>query len=536
VSGGEEKVSVLVVDDLAEKRKAFESVLEPLGQHIVSVPTGSDALRECLERDFAVILLDLNLPDMDGIEIGELIRRHKRTEHTPIIFVSAYADDAQIARAYELGAVDYIASPTVPAVVRSKVKVFVDIALMQRKTKELERVDAARRAAEDANRRKDEFLAMLSHELRNPLAPLCNVVEILQDHAVADPTLAWAREVVQRQVARMTCLVNDLLDMSRVVQGKVILKRAPVDLARLVGGAVEAMAALLKARSHELHVEVPVTPIWIHGDADRLTQVLCNVIGNAAKYTPERGRIEVSAWRDETGSAVIRVRDNGIGIDPAFLPHIFDLFSQAERSLDRSEGGLGIGLTLVKELVELHGGKVALTSAGLGKGADVLLHLPVLRSLEEAAAPERPQAAIDSIPRRVLVVEDNVDTRDTIARFLRMRGNEVRVASDGETALREALWFQPEVCVLDIGLPKLDGYQLASRMRALPGLRAALMIAVTGYGSPADRERARSVGFDQHFLKPASPRAIQEAIDAWNPAPYAWASRSAVSLPSRLPG
>jgi CheY-like chemotaxis protein len=260
------------------------------------------------------------------------------------------------------------------------------------------------------------------------------------------------------------------------------------------------------------------------------------VIGNAAKYTPERGRIEVSAWRDETGSAVIRVRDNGIGIDPAFLPHIFDLFSQAERSLDRSEGGLGIGLTLVKELVELHGGKVALTSAGLGKGADVLLHLPVLRSLEEAAAPERPQAAIDSIPRRVLVVEDNVDTRDTIARFLRMRGNEVRVASDGETALREALWFQPEVCVLDIGLPKLDGYQLASRMRALPGLRAALMIAVTGYGSPADRERARSVGFDQHFLKPASPRAIQEAIDAWNPAPYAWASRSAVSLPSRLPG
>jgi signal transduction histidine kinase len=529
----EERVNILVVDDLPEKRHAFEAVLEPLGQNVVSVASGKDALRAVLERDFAVILLDLNLPDMDGIEIGQMLRAHARTRHTPILFVSAYADDAQIARAYELGAVDYIASPSVPAVVRSKVKVFVDIALMQRRTKELEKVDVARRVAEEANRRKDEFLAMLSHELRNPLAPLCNVVEILHDHAATDPTVAWAKQVIERQVARLTFLVNELLDVSRVIQGKVTLKRKAVELSRLLTTCLEASDPLIRGRNHAVEVALPPAPVWLHADADRLVQVFCNVLNNAAKYTPEGGRISVEA-EERDGTAVVRIRDNGIGIDPASAPRMFELFAQAERSLDRAEGGLGIGLTLVKELVELHGGRVALHSEGAGRGTEVRIELPGAPALGEAAPREPAAAAGGGLSRRVLVVEDNDDTRDTIARYLERHGHEVRVAADGEAALHEALWFQPEVCVLDIGIPKVDGYELARRLRLLPGLKSALLLAVTGYGAPADRASAADAGIDRHFLKPASPRLIQEAIDAWEPAPHAWVARSGLATPARM--
>ncbi|HYD55995.1 MAG TPA: response regulator [Burkholderiales bacterium] len=529
----EEQLGILVVDDLPEKRCAFEAVLEPLGQKVVSVATGSAALREVLEHEFAVILLDLNLPDMDGIEVGRMLRGHGRTQHTPIIFVSAYADDEQVARAYDLGAVDYIASPSVPAVVRSKVKAFVDMAIMQRRAKELEKVDVARRVAEEANRRKDEFLAMLSHELRNPLAPLCNVVEILQDHSASDPTVAWAKQVVERQVARLTFLVNDLLDVSRVIQGKVTLKRKAVDLSRLLATCIEATDPFVRARGHTVELAPAAGPLWLHADADRLVQVFCNVLNNAAKYTPEGGRISVAAV-ERDGVATVTVRDNGIGIDPAFQPRIFELFAQAERTLDRSEGGLGIGLTLVKELVELHGGRVALASEGLGKGTEVRIELPCAAELGDTAPRQAPAGAAAGINRRVLVVEDNTDTRETIAKYLEMQGHEVRAAADGDAALKEALWFQPEVCVLDVGIPKMDGYQLARRLRHLPGLKSALLLAVTGYGSPEDRARAREAGFDRHFLKPASPRLIQEAIDAWEPAPYTWALRSGFALPARM--
>ena len=519
--GHGDKANVLIVDDLPEKLLAFRTMLEELGENLVMARSGSEALAEVLKREFAVILLDLNMPDIDGLETAALIRDYKRSAHTPIIFITAYADEMQAHKAYELGAVDYILSPIQPDVLRSKVKVFVELFQLQRRTRAmaeeriaLARAEEARRAAEESNRRKDEFIAMLSHELRNPLAPIRAGIEVIRRMKSAEPTVAQAVEVMDRQVVHLVRLVEELLEVSRISQGLITLKKEPVELARIITMGVETARPLIAARNQALEIIVPPVPVWVSGDGMRLSQVVANLLNNASKYTQERGRIEIAATA-AAGEAVIMVRDNGTGIDPQLLPHVFELFVQGERSLDRSQGGLGIGLSLVRHLVGLHQGRVEVHSAGAGKGTTFKIVLPCISAV--SAAPPAP-AVVDLGPKaarvcRVMVVDDNIDAAESVAMYLRLEGHEVKVVTDAHHAISSASVFAPQVAVLDIGLPELDGYYLARRLRQQASGELTL-IALTGYGQKEDRERALEAGFDHFFVKPTDPREIQSVIGA----------------------
>ncbi|HEX5269577.1 MAG TPA: ATP-binding protein, partial [Gemmataceae bacterium] len=334
----------------------------------------------------------------------------------------------------------------------------------------------ARRWAEEADRRKDEFLAMLAHELRNPLAPLRTAAEILR--LAEDGETGPAREVIERQVRQMTCLVDDLLDLSRITRGKVLLEMGRVALAAVVGAAVENARPLIEARRHRLTVALPPEPVWLHADPTRLTQVFANLLNNAAKYTESGGQIRLTAERDG-GAVVVRVRDSGVGIAPDTLPHVFDLFAQAERSLGLSEGGLGVGLTLVRRLVELHGGSVTAHSEGAGQGSEFVVRLPFQGPLSLVPCPlsraehkgqgtrDKGQGTRDKGQgtRRILVVDDNKDSADTLAHLLTLLGHEARTAYDGEAALEAAPLFRPEVVLLDLNLPGLSGLEVARRLR-----------------------------------------------------------------------
>ncbi len=657
-----EKVNILVVDDLPEKHVVFRTILDELGQNIVSARSGQEALKCILEQEFAVILLDVNMPDIDGLETAGLIRQYKKSAQTPIVFITAYVDELQARRGYALGAVDYIPSPVVPEVLRSKVRVFVELFRMNRQLQKqaaqreaLARSEAARAAAEEAihradflaeasrglarslnvddtvaailelsvpmlgerailgipdaeggvrrlevhpapraddeevftphlrgaadqvirskqfqlvalggeraaamcpllagdairgalvllapaaafdsgrvalirefasraaiamenarlysavqeaDRRKNEFLAMLAHELRNPLAPIRNAVHILASAEELPPKLAWARDVIGRQADHMARLIDDLLDVSRIVQGKVAVKPERLQLTSLIERSVEASAPRLGAREQVLDVVMPKEAVEVEGDPVRLSQVLSNLINNACKFSPPGSRVRLEATL--AGEELqVRVKDEGAGIAPEFLPHMFDLFAQADQSLDRSQGGLGIGLTLVKHLVELHGGRVWSASEGLGKGAEVGFALPArvgtggVEPLPEVRhhSPPGPSAA-----SRILVVDDLAPSAETLKTLLEMEGFEVRVAHEGQAALAIAREFQPQVVLLDIGLPGMNGFEVANGLRNLPEARDALLIALTGYGEAESRTRSAQAGFDFHMVKPA---------------------------------
>jgi CheY-like chemotaxis protein len=354
----------------------------------------------------------------------------------------------------------------------------------------------------EADRRKDEFLAMLAHELRNPLAPIRNAVQFLRMAGPASKDLPWACDVIERQTAQMTRLVDDLLDVSRITRGKIRLEKAPVDVATVVAQAVESSRPVIEARQHALDVALPPgPPLLVDADATRLAQVVLNLLHNAAKYTDEGGKIWVVVER-QGDEAAIRVRDTGIGIPPEMLPHVFDLFTQVDRTLDRAQGGLGIGLTLVRRLVELHGGRATASSPGPGQGSEFVIRLPLLDAApaEHQAAPANSQR---TGPRyRILVVDDNRDSADSLAIVLRGEGHEVVTAYDGPSALEEARTSQPQAVLLDIGLPGLDGYEVARRLRQDRDLQHVLLVAMTGYGKSEDRERSRQAGFDAHLVKP----------------------------------
>jgi PAS domain S-box-containing protein len=371
----------------------------------------------------------------------------------------------------------------------------------------------AEEALKEADRRKDEFLAMLAHELRNPLAPITNSVQVLNLLGPRDPRLQYARDTIGRQARHLARLVDDLLDVSRLSTGKVKLRKEPVELAAVLARAVETSRPLLDARRHELTVAVPDEPVWVEADATRLAQVVSNLLNNAAKYTEDGGRVALAVGR-EGGEAVIRVRDTGVGIPAEMLGEVFDLFVQVDRGLDRAHGGLGIGLTLVKSLAEMHGGRVTAHSDGPGRGSEFVVRLPALagppRAAEEgkALAPERAAGPA----RRVLVVDDNVDAAESLALLLRATGHEVRTAYDGPAALREAEALRPEVVLLDVGLPRIDGYEVARRLRQQGGLKSALVVALTGYGQDEDRRRALEAGFDVHLVKPADPQTVLQLV------------------------
>ena len=377
-------------------------------------------------------------------------------------------------------------------------------------------IDARKQAEEnlaDLNRRKDEFLAMLSHELRNPLAPILNAVQLLQLQNDENAVQQKARAIIERQVRQLTHLVNDLLDVVRTATGTIQLCREPVAVSDIVERAVETTRPLIDQHNHEFTVSLPPAPIWLDADASRLVQVVTNLLSNAAKYMHEGGRIGLSV-QQEGDQAVLRVRDTGLGIAPAFLPHVFDLFAKAERSADRSQGGLGIGLALVQRLVELHGGTVTVSST-LGQGSEFVVRLAV-HSPETVAAQSAPIGTAAPARRtlRVLVVDDNLDAAKILQMLVRESGHRVRMAHTGPAALAAALDDRPDVILLDIGLPEWDGYEVAKRIRQEPALHGTVLVAITGYEREADRQRAQQAGFDHHLVKPADFRKVREIVAA----------------------
>ena len=688
---GRGRANILIVDDRPDKLLVYRTLLEELEQNLFTAPSGDDALRQVLERDFALILLDVNMPGLDGLETASLIRSRRKSAHTPIILVTAdYGDELRMSKAYSLGAVDYIASPIVPEILRAKVRVFVELYLLaeQAKHQAQERIDlieekAAREAAEhaaqrlafltqasdrlassldleatlralavlvvprfadvsilslftadghverqemawfardaaqtlltasldelgdaeveaavmrvqrsgkpeaighdpavpaptrvalprgvsvheltlvplivrgrrigvltlaledaarrfdpeglamvselaargataldnalllrkiqDEDQRKNEFLAMLAHELRNPLAPISNAVHILRVSGDDLAKVAWGRELIARQLKQLVRLVDDLLDVSRITRGWIELKVETVDVTRVVTEAIETSRPNIDANRHALSLQLPAEPLHVRGDFARIAQVLANIVNNAAKYTPKGGRISLSAVRDGC-EVVFRVRDSGVGIPPEFQGTIFEPFTQVDRTLARSHGGLGIGLTLVRRLVEMQGGRVSVRSEGRNRGSEFTVRLPLA---EESGAESAPGAGASAHASpaglRVLVVDDNRDVADSTASIMRMSGCEVHVAYDGRAALESVQRLKPDAVLLDIGLPAIDGYLVAEHIRAHPENGRTMIVAVSGYGQDQDRARSKSVGFDYHVVKPIDPTVL----------------------------
>jgi PAS domain S-box-containing protein len=363
---------------------------------------------------------------------------------------------------------------------------------------------------EQSRRQVDEFLAMLGHELRNPLAPIRNAIDLLQSLGDTEPDSVLARNIIDRQSAQLARLVDDLLDVSRITRGKISLRLEPVDAREIVERGVESSRPFLDARRHHLELDLPAHAAMVQGDLARLSQVMLNLLNNAAKYTPPGGHIHV-AVATAGGECVLRVRDDGMGIHAELMPRIFDLFVQGERGLDRSEGGLGLGLALARKLVEAHNGHVEAFSAGPGQGSEFVVHLPLAEALAPRAAAQRPGVRAGGA-LRILVVDDNHDTADSAALLLRRAGYTVRVTYDGPEALRIFGQFQPDVVLLDIGLPGLTGFDLATSMRARQGSRPLRLLAVTGYGQDSDRERSQHAGFDAHLVKPVLPEVLLGAL------------------------
>lgn len=454
-----------------------------------------------------LILSDYSLPGFDGAEA--LVTARSVCPDVPFIFVSGAIGEEAAIETLTGGATDYVLKHRlerlVPAV-RRAVREAADRAERRRLENELRR-----RADElaEADRRKDNFLALLAHELRNPLAPVRNSLEILHRQGLPDPTSRHAWEIMDRQVENLSRLVDDLLDVSRITRDKIRLRRERVDLSAAVRMAVEAARPLIDRKRHRLATAYAPDPLWVDADRVRVEQVATNLITNAAKYTDPGGEVTVTT-RAEGGEGVLSVRDTGIGIAPEAQPHVFEMFVQADHDPDRAQGGLGLGLTLVRRLVELHGGRVAVASEGLGRGSEFTARLPLLQAAEPPAETlrEAPQAARPAAGQRVLVVDDNVDAAESLAMLLEMAGHQVRVAHDGPAAVAAARVHRPQLTVLDIGLPGMNGYEVARRLRADPATQGGTLVAVTGWGQQEDRRRSREAGFDHHRTKPVDPEEI----------------------------
>ena len=365
-------------------------------------------------------------------------------------------------------------------------------------------------ALREADRRKDEFLAMLAHELRNPLAPIRNAVQILKANDSDPAHLKTALDIVERQVSHMTRLVDDLVDVARLTQGKIALKKEIVELATVVADAVDLARPIISQRGHKLTIELPQQPVLLHVDGVRLSQALGNMLTNAAKYTRPGGKIALTG-ANGGDEIIIAVQDNGVGIAPDMLAQVFDLFTQSERTLDRAQGGLGIGLALVKRLIEMHGGEVEARSAGIGRGSEFVLRLPHAHADtgEEFVSTKKTIApSATTKPRRILVVDDNEDSAEVTAILLRLEGHEVTVAYSGAAAIAQVAAARPEVLLLDIGLPEMDGYELARHLRNLPETRDAVFVALTGYGRQDDRQNSQNAGYDHHLVKPIEPTEL----------------------------
>jgi PAS domain S-box-containing protein len=655
-------VNILLVDDKVANLLVLEVILDDLGENLVRAGSGEEALRLLDHDDFAVVLLDVQMPTMTGFETARRIRAHPRAGRTPIMFLTATQDaDFSTDEAYALGAVDFMTKPLAPAVLRAKAAIFVDLyrkthelALAERDKAaaairakderlrlildnttdygfilanlegeiteweggaaavtgwrsdeavgqpigfiftsqdrdariphlEMERAasvgrssdkrwhlrkdggrffadgvmvglrdaegrlqgyakifrdataehlsaveleatrDREHRAADElrklaadlseANRRKTEFLAVLAHELRNPLAPIRNGLQIMKLVEDAPASIVKARDMMDRQLSHLVLLVDDLLDVARITQGKFDLKKRRVELGPMVTAAIEASTPLMEMGRHELSVRIPREPLLLDADPTRLAQIFSNLLNNAAKYTSPGGRVEVDVRRDGS-EAVVAIGDTGIGLSESSIASVFDMFSQVGNRRDSAQGGLGIGLSLVRSLVELHGGKVSVSSPGEGLGSVFEVRLP-LAQVQETEGLEGLAADLDGSAGkayRILVVDDNIDAADSLGVLLQSQGHLTSIAYDGLEALELAQAYRPEIVFLDIGMPRMNGYEVAAAFRTTPGLADAVLIALTGWGTQEDRLRSRQAGFDHHLTKPANPAVLSRLI------------------------
>jgi signal transduction histidine kinase len=556
-------VKILMVDDNPSRLLSYKAILEPLGETLVEASSGMEALRWVMEEEFAVILLDVNMPDMDGFETATMIHQHPRFEKTPIIFVSAVnVSDLDRLRGYKLGAVDYVMVPIIPEILRSKVMVLAELfrkraelqglnqslavanselaganeALQAEKAREVHKLNQSltatnidlarsnrslqieileRRNVEDrlrqADRRKDEFLATLAHELRNPLAPIQSALNVrrLGSQGGNDEL----QEVMERQMRHLVRLVDDLLDVSRITRDRLELRPEPVEMARIVASARETVQPLLDEAGQSLVVDLPDRPLLLFADPHRLSQVLGNLLSNASKFSEQGAAItlRVAVAGDQVEVAV---RDQGIGIAPDKMRDIFEMFTQADASLERARGGLGIGLSLARRLAEMHGGQLLASSAGPGQGSEFIVRLPlsVVEDIgEREAAPAPSPPAASPTPLRVMVVDDNRDSADMLALSLKLMGHEVMTLYDPLDVVAATRSWRPDLAFLDVGMPVLNGFSLAAQLRAQdwPDGRQPRLVALTGWGQEEDRRRSGEAGFDEHLVKPADLETIE---------------------------
>jgi signal transduction histidine kinase len=531
---------ILVVDDNPANVVAIEAALGELGARVARAHSGSEALRILLDRDFALILLDVKMPTMDGFETARMIRARKRSAHTPIIFVTAHGrDDREVGSAYALGAVDFLFKPVVPEVLRAKATVFVELQLRnaevarqaeqirEHERREHERsleeersrweADALLRQMEqlaEADRRKDQFLALLGHELRNPLAPIMAGLELLRQkfalpEARIDDAVRRTRDVIERQSHHLARLVDDLLDISRISSGKIELRKASVSIQEIVELAVSTSQPILSEHLHQLQVNLPAEPVRLNGDTVRLVQVVANLLNNAARYTANGGEITIEAEAKDD-QIELRVRDNGRGISPDFVGRVFDAFSQEEV---RPGAGLGLGLSVVRQLVVMHDGSVSVKSDGQGHGSEFTVRLPLDQSPKPLdVAPAPPPKATNGRSLSIVLIDDSEDIRELMADLFRGWGHKVEVAADGESGSELALRSRPDVAFVDIGLPRLDGYGVAEHLRSQLSRECLRLVAMTGFGQESDKRRAIDAGFDLHIVKPASIEALKRAL------------------------
>jgi len=563
-----EPANILLVDDKPARLLTYEVILERLGQNLVRAHSGEEALARLEECEFAAILLDVSMPGMDGFETARRIRESPVFGSTPIIFVTGvHLTDLDRLRGYEMGAADYVYVPVVPEILRGKVQVLVQLFHQRRElarrneclaatnrqlaaahaklrdenTRELQKLNrtlelantqlvseiAERKRAEsllrEAARRKDEFISILAHELRNPLAAMQSGVDLLSQPKLAERMLPWASELLGRQLKHLTRLIDDLLDVSRVSNGRVQLKRERLDLRQVIEHSFDAARSLIEEKGHALTVALPDEPVYVDGDSVRLTQVFGNLLTNAAKYTPNGGTIKLTVETEDDGSTVaVRVKDDGEGIAPDMLERVFELFTQAHTPDSRTHTGLGIGLALVRNLVEMHGGYVNAASDGPGCGAEFTVRLPLAETPAAARAAEPAEAAGAAassaaqpgpIGLKLLIIDDNVDLAHALSTYLENTWHQdVRVAHTGKAGLEAAERFGPDAVLLDIGLPDLDGFEVAQRLRKDLGLERMPLLALSGFSSDEDRERAAAAGFDRYFVKPVQFDALMGAI------------------------
>ncbi len=556
---------ILIVDDLPANLVALEAALAPLRREVVKAASGREALARVLEHDFSLVLLDVHMPDIDGFETAELVRGIERTKHLPIIFVTAGDQNpSAVLRAYRLGAVDFLYKPLELEILLAKISVFVTL---QDRTEELaaERLrrefEAARRdyetealrkqmvleqaakvelarlneALAETDRRKDSFLAILGHELRNPLAPVRTALDL----ALAKPDQplpAKTLEILDRQTNMLTRLIEDLLDLSRINTNKIELRPEPVDLRAIVEDAINTSRPAIDRRNHTLSAILGTEPVPVVADHARLVQVITNLLNNAARYTDQGGTIVILCGV-ENERAVVRVSDTGIGIPAELLPKIFNMFVQ-ERVRSDGSGGLGLGLALARELVQMHNGTINASSDGRGTGSVFDITLP-LQGRTNLMTPRSPSEAISPPPvlarMRTVVIDDNDDARELVADLLRSRGHDVMTAADGHQGFALIRDHRPDVALIDLGLPGIDGFTLAEQLRAQCPELATRMIALTGYGHARDLQRTKEAGFDAHLVKPASMAAILAALTPTPSAEACVPSVVGVPEPRNLP-